>query len=88
LYITRTIGPDWKHGARCYFLYGLFAKALLRNIPYRYVYFEKISAGMKFRNKKKFRCGIAAYTGPFRALIQTINMALSKPVHSSEIILM
>jgi hypothetical protein len=27
-----------------------------------------ISAGMKFRNKKKFRYGIPAYTGPFRAL--------------------
>jgi hypothetical protein len=27
-----------------------------------------ISAGTKFRNKKKFRYGIPAYTGPFRAL--------------------
>jgi len=24
---------------------------------------------MKFRNKKKFRYGIPAYTGPFRALV-------------------
>jgi hypothetical protein len=27
-----------------------------------------IRAGMKFRNKKKFRYGIPAYTGPFQAL--------------------
>jgi hypothetical protein len=26
------------------------------------------SAGMKFRNKNKFRYGISAYTGPFRPL--------------------
>jgi hypothetical protein len=26
---------------------------------------------MKFRNKKKFRYGIPAYTGPFRALLVT-----------------
>jgi hypothetical protein len=29
-----------------------FAKALLRNIPYRYIFLEKRSAGMKFRNKR------------------------------------
>jgi hypothetical protein len=28
-----------------------------------------VSAGMKFRNKKKFRYGIPAYTGPFEALV-------------------
>jgi hypothetical protein len=27
------------------------------------------SAGMKFRNEKKFRYGIPAYTGPIRALV-------------------
>jgi hypothetical protein len=27
-----------------------------------------ISAGMKFRNKKTFRYGIPAYSGPFQAL--------------------
>jgi hypothetical protein len=31
-----------------------FAKALLRNVPYRYVVLEKRSADMKFRNEKKF----------------------------------
>jgi hypothetical protein len=31
------------------------------------VYYILISAGMKFRNKKKFRHNIPAYTGPFRA---------------------
>jgi hypothetical protein len=38
---------------------------------YRYVFLEKRSAGMKFRNKNKFRYGIPAYrpTGPFRALV-------------------
>jgi hypothetical protein len=28
-----------------------------------------ISADMKFRNKNKFRYGIPAFTGPFRALV-------------------
>lgn len=32
-----------------------FAVALLRNKPHRYVFFEKINAGMKFTNRKKFR---------------------------------
>jgi hypothetical protein len=32
-----------------------FSEALLRNIPYRYVFLEKRSAGMKLRNKIKFR---------------------------------
>jgi hypothetical protein len=38
---------------------------------YRYVFLEKRSAGMKFRNKNKFGYGITAYrpTGPFRALV-------------------
>jgi hypothetical protein len=30
-----------------------------------------VSAGMKFRNENKFRCGIPAYTGSLRALIAT-----------------
>jgi hypothetical protein len=33
-----------------------------------YIAYILISAGMKFRNKEKFRYGIPAYTGPFRAL--------------------
>jgi hypothetical protein len=33
-----------------------------------YSIFVLISAGMKFRNKKKFRHVIPAYTGPFGAL--------------------
>jgi hypothetical protein len=45
-----------------------FPKALLGNIPYQYVFLEKISAGMKFRNQKEFRYGIAAYTGSNQAL--------------------
>jgi hypothetical protein len=45
-----------------------FPKALLRNIPYRYVFLEKISAGMKFRNWKEFWYGVAAYTGSYQAL--------------------
>jgi hypothetical protein len=31
-------------------------------------YFILIIAGMKFRNKKQFRYGVPAYTGPLRAL--------------------
>jgi hypothetical protein len=34
----------------------------------KWIKYVFISAGMKFRNKKKFRCGIPAYTGPYRAL--------------------
>jgi hypothetical protein len=34
-----------------------------------------ISAGMKIRNKKKFRYGISAYTGPIRALFIRIKVA-------------
>jgi hypothetical protein len=30
----------------------LFAKPLMRNIPYRDVFLEKRTAGMKFMNKK------------------------------------
>jgi hypothetical protein len=37
-------------------------------IRHRYVFLEKISAGIRFRNKKKSRYGIPAYTGPFRTL--------------------
>jgi hypothetical protein len=33
-----------------------------------------ISAGVKFRYKKKFRYSIPAYTDPFRAMIMTINL--------------
>jgi hypothetical protein len=32
---------------------------------------------MKFRNKKKFRYGIPAYTGPFRALPEITHMVCS-----------
>jgi hypothetical protein len=46
-----------------------FAKALLRNMPYRYVSVEKRSVDMKFRNTKKFRYGVPAYTGSYRALV-------------------
>jgi hypothetical protein len=33
-------------------------------------YTSSICAGIKFRNKKKFRYGIPVYTDPFRALLQ------------------
>jgi hypothetical protein len=46
-----------------------FAVALVVNIPYRYVVLEERSAGMKFRNNKKFRYGVPAYTSPLRALV-------------------
>jgi hypothetical protein len=45
-----------------------FAKASLRNIPYRYAFLERRIASNKFKDRKKFRYGIPAYTGPFRAL--------------------
>jgi hypothetical protein len=38
------------------------------------------SAGMKFRNKKKFGYGIPAYTGPFQALIATKKSDLRRPI--------
>jgi hypothetical protein len=34
----------------------------------KWKYYTLLRAGMKFRNKKKFRYDIPAYTGPFRAL--------------------
>jgi hypothetical protein len=37
---------------------------------------EKRSAGMKFRNQKKFRYGIVAYTGPFQPLVVTIFITI------------
>jgi hypothetical protein len=57
-----------------------FSEALLRKM-YWYVFLEKRSAGMKFRNKKKYRRGIAAYTGPFRALCVRMIEPLSFAVH-------
>jgi hypothetical protein len=42
-----------------------FATALLRNIPYMYLFSEKRSAGMKFRYKKEVPVWC---TGPFQAL--------------------
>jgi hypothetical protein len=38
-----------------------------RKVNEHITYYILISAGMIFRNKKKFRFGIPAYTGPFRA---------------------
>jgi hypothetical protein len=38
-----------------------------------------ISIGMKYRNIKKFRYGIPAYIGPFRALIVPQNRLISLP---------
>jgi hypothetical protein len=35
---------------------------------YKWIQYALISAGMKFRNKKKFGYGISEYTGAFRAL--------------------
>jgi hypothetical protein len=32
-----------------------------------------ISTGMKFSNRKKFRFGIPAYTGPFPALMEKVE---------------
>jgi hypothetical protein len=34
----------------------------------KWISYILVSAGMKFRNKKKFRYGIPAHTGPFRVL--------------------
>jgi hypothetical protein len=45
-----------------------FAKVLLRNVSYQYVFLKERSAGMKIRNKKKFQYGIPTYTSPYRAL--------------------
>jgi hypothetical protein len=40
----------------------------------KWMYYILISAGMKFKNTKKFQCGIQAYTGPFQALLVLKNM--------------
>jgi hypothetical protein len=39
----------------------------------KWIQYILINAGMKFRNKKKFRYSIPAYTGPFRALFERVN---------------
>jgi hypothetical protein len=52
-------------------LYLLKAKQenAFRNMErYKWIYYILVSAGVKFRNRKKFRFGIPVYTGPFRAL--------------------
>jgi hypothetical protein len=38
---------------------------------YKQIHYILISAGMKFRNKKKFLYGMPAHTGPFRALLMS-----------------
>jgi hypothetical protein len=45
-----------------------------------------ISAGMKFRNKEKFRYGIPAYTGPFRVLVLSKNFpGRTKETHETSV---
>jgi hypothetical protein len=46
-----------------------------------------ISAGVKFRNEKKFRYGIPAYTDPFRALIDVLTHALVKLLYKAFVFL-
>jgi hypothetical protein len=51
--------------------------ALCRNIPYWYVFLEKIIiTGMKFRNKFKFQYGIPAYIYIYINLEKCCNMRM------------
>jgi hypothetical protein len=45
---------------------------------YKWVQYVLIGAGMKFRNKKKFRYGIPPYTGPFQVLVYCMTYNLLK----------
>lgn len=56
---------DLKLGAR-FVSVPHFAKALR---TYHTGIYEESGAGMKFRDKRKFRYGMPAYTDPFRALV-------------------
>jgi hypothetical protein len=47
---------------------GKFESTTSSAMSYRYLFSEKRSVGIKFRNKETFRYGIPAYTGRFRAL--------------------
>jgi hypothetical protein len=49
---------------------------------YEWIWCLLVSAGMKFSNRKNFRYGIPAYTGPFRALPVPNEM---NPIHTNHL---